>query len=385
MTSTEKRHTPRRWLLCCALTLGGLLVQAAPAAAAAGGPINSSPPELSQLNRTLTTTPGTWDGFPFPQSGYSYSYAWFRCPPAALPAGCTQVAGQAGTSYVLTRSDAGKQIRSRVIAVNHNVPGGTPESDPAFSAALTPAASAPVLKTFPTISGVARNGSKLTSTNGKWTDSGPISYSRAWLRCTGATYATCAPIAGATGQSYGLGVLDVGRCIAVRVTATGYGSNTAFSSPVGPVEPLPGLPGSGGDQPPSCGGATKPPSGGGKASAKRLKPFPVVIIAGQLRRGLTHISEFTVKGPRGARVSVRCRGRKCPFRATGGTIGKTKRLRLRRAQRSFRPGNVIEIRITGRNRIGKFTRIRIRRGRAPARADSCLMPGARKPSACPGR
>jgi hypothetical protein len=119
-------------------------------------------------------------------------------------------------------------------------------------------------------------------------------------------------------------------------------------------------------------------------SAKRLSPFPVVAIAGRIRGRTTRVSGFVIRGPYRAKVSLRCRGRGCPFSRITGTIGKRKRLRLRRAQRTFRVGQVLEIRVTGRNRIGKFTRVTFRRGRAPRRVDSCLRPAARTPSRCPG-
>ena len=130
-------------------------------------------------------------------------------------------------------------------------------------------------------------------------------------------------------------------------------------------------------------GAPNVPVGPVAVGLKRLRPFPVLVIAGRLRGSRTRINTFVVRGPRRAKVSVRCKGRGCPFGRITGTIGKRKRLRVRRAQRTFRAGQVLESRVTGRNRIGKFTRITFRRGKAPRRFDSCLRPAARKPSRCP--
>jgi len=41
--------------------------------------------------------------------------------------------------------------------------------------------------------------------------------------------------------------------------------------------------------------------------------------------------------------------------------------------------------VTRGDAVGKFTRFRIRRGKAPLRADRCLVPGSSRPVACPGR
>jgi len=154
-----------------------------------------------------------------------------------------------------------------------------------------------------------------------------------------------------------VGPKDAGRLIRVVVLAEGLGVASAPSPQIGPVnDPLAGF--------------------------KRLRPFPVLVVAGRLRGARTRISDFVVRGPRGARVSVRCKGRGCPFGRIGGTIGKRKRLRVRRAQRTFRAGQILEIRVTGRNRIGKFTRITFRRASAPRRSDLCLSPAAKRPSRC---
>ena len=62
-----------------------------------------------------------------------------------------------------------------------------------------------------------------------------------------------------------------------------------------------------------------------------------------------------------------------------------RRVRLRKGELLYRAGAILEIRVTGRARIGKFTRLRIRRGRAPARLDRCLAPGAHGPAPAPSQ
>jgi len=120
-----------------------------------------------------------------------------------------------------------------------------------------------------------------------------------------------------------------------------------------------------------------------EARPAKLDPFPVVVIAGRQNRRTTRVTELSIRGPRNARVSLRCLGEGCPVRRVRATIGASKRLRLRRAERVYRAGTAIEIRVTGRDRVGKYTKVRFRSGRTPRRSDSCLQPGERSPSPCP--
>ena len=91
---------------------------------------------------------------------------------------------------------------------------------------------------------------------------------------------------------------------------------------------------------------------------------------------------LVVRGPNGALVSVTCRGRRCPRRRQLRTI-RGGSVRLRPFETGLRNGTVIVIRITKGQRIGKFTRLRIRSDRPPARTDLCLTPGRRRPVRCP--
>jgi hypothetical protein len=56
---------------------------------------------------------------------------------------------------------------------------------------------------------------------------------------------------------------------------------------------------------------------------------------------------------------------------------------VRSLQRSYSPKATIEIRVTQTRRIGKYTRLTTRRGKAPLRLDRCLMPGKTRPVKCP--
>ena len=118
-----------------------------------------------------------------------------------------------------------------------------------------------------------------------------------------------------------------------------------------------------------------------------IAPFPIVsMLAAVAERG-TIIRQLVVRAPAGARIRVRCRGRSCPFRSFGMKADVEARaariVRIRRFRRHLlRPGTVIEIRVTKRGEIGKFTRFLIRRGKPPKRTDRCLPPGAKRPLRC---
>lgn len=159
-------------------------------------------------------------------------------------------------------------------------------------------------------------------------------------------------------------------------------SSSVAQVPVPPLPPgtpvPPGAPPTP-DDPPA---GEDPPAPPPEAAPSKLSPFPVVVVAGRQGERSTKVSELSVRGPRKARVVVRCLGKRCPLRRTDATIPRSKRLRVRKAQRVYRAGLVLEIRVTGADRVGKYTRVRFRGGRTPARTDACLQPGASKPSAC---
>ena len=115
---------------------------------------------------------------------------------------------------------------------------------------------------------------------------------------------------------------------------------------------------------------------------KRFRTTPVIRFVGSPTATGAHLDLLTVAAPRGAKIGVRCRGGGCPYRHKR-TTSKGKPVTLRRLARNYRAGAVIEIRVTKKNTIGKFTRLRIRAGRTPQRIDRCLNPGKpNKPFRC---
>jgi len=84
----------------------------------------------------------------------------------------------------------------------------------------------------PTISGDAKEGSTLTTTDGTWTNS-PTSFAYKWQRCASDGTA-CADISGATSKTYTLVTGDVGHTDRVVVTASNADGKT--SAPSAPTD-----------------------------------------------------------------------------------------------------------------------------------------------------
>ena len=128
------------------------------------------------------------------------------------------------------------------------------------------------------------------------------------------------------------------------------------------------------------------------ASVPRLmSPFPVVRITGKVTKKGARIKRLSIRAPYGATVSVRCRGRGCPFRRSTRTLARagrakspSKTVTIRRlAHRLLHGGASVKVLVSRPGEIGKYTRFRIRRGKAPQRTDLCLAPGSTEPTECP--
>lgn len=135
--------------------------------------------------------------------------------------------------------------------------------------------------------------------------------------------------------------------------------------------------------PPSPAAATPPARPPAAAPLRLLRPFPRVRVQGRLTRRGARFTRVTVTGPAGATVSASCRGTGCPFGSASATIGRAGNVRLTKLLGSYRAGATIILRVTRDGGIGKYTRIVVRKGRAPAREDRCLKPSATAPSRCP--
>jgi hypothetical protein len=116
-----------------------------------------------------------------------------------------------------------------------------------------------------------------------------------------------------------------------------------------------------------------------------LSPFPVIRLAGTLTPRGARVRLLTVRAPVCSKVTVRCRGDGCPRRRVSRVKGRNV-LRIRAFDGTrLRERAKLEVLVSKRDRIGKYTRFTIRRGRSPLRFDSCLGFGAKRGSACPRR
>jgi hypothetical protein len=126
----------------------------------------------------------------------------------------------------------------------------------------------------------------------------------------------------------------------------------------------------------------------GPVEARLMSPFPIVRLAGDVKRRGIRVRLLTVQAPVRAKVRVSCSGRGCPFRSRSRTVGASKRdaspLRFRQFRtRLLRPGASVQVFVNRRDAIGKYTRFSVRRGKPPARRDRCLAPGRTAPMTCP--
>jgi hypothetical protein len=123
-----------------------------------------------------------------------------------------------------------------------------------------------------------------------------------------------------------------------------------------------------------------------KPPARQLSPFPVVRIRSRVVGTRVYIDLLTVRAPKGTKVSLRCRGRHCPFKhATARARSDTRPVRFRRIERRVFRGTVLEVFVTTPDAIGKYTRFLVRPAQAPVRRDLCLPPGSMRPGACPAQ
>ena len=127
--------------------------------------------------------------------------------------------------------------------------------------------------------------------------------------------------------------------------------------------------------PPAPTGAVVPTrSVGTRQAATTARLRARVSLRSRLTRAGARFSTLTVSTARGATIKVRCKGGGCKTRAQ--TLrSKGKALRLTRFQRSYRAGAVIQVYVTKPGSVGRYVRIKVRKGMAPLRTDLCLKSG----------
>ncbi|HEU5032285.1 MAG TPA: hypothetical protein VFV01_45710 [Spirillospora sp.] len=175
------------------------------------------------MGSTLTATDGTWANSPT-----SFTYQWQRC--ASDGTACGDITAGTAKTYVPTNGDVGHALRVVVTGVNAD------GRSSATSAPTEPVNSAngPTNTVRPAISGSAEIGGTLRVSNGSWSPT-PTSFARQWQRCA-ADGTSCLNVSGATGQTYGVRVGDVGHRLRALVTAqTKSGQTTVATIPSGIV------------------------------------------------------------------------------------------------------------------------------------------------------
>jgi len=100
----------------------------------------------------------------------------------------------------------------------------------------------------------------------------------------------------------------------------------------------------------------------------------------------TEFTTLTVRGiPADATLYITCVGGGCLFRSqtvTHPTAQAEASLTRILGRARFKPGTIIEVRITARNAIGKVLQWTVQRNKTPKLTSLCLVPGATKPTAC---
>lgn len=171
-------------------------------------PVNTVAPSITgttAVGQTLTANNGTWIG----TAPITYAHQWTR--------NGVDIVGATASTYLLTITDDATQIRVRVTATNAQ------GSANATSAAVL-IGTAPSNTALPVITGTPVQGQTLTASNGSWTGTAPITFTRQWKR-------NGVNIGGATNTTYVVQAADVGQNITVTVTGTNItGSSNATST-----------------------------------------------------------------------------------------------------------------------------------------------------------
>jgi hypothetical protein len=192
--------------------------------AVGGPPANTTAPHITGTAKQadkLTEHHGSWLN-----AVSSYKYQWERCNSSGNS--CSSISGATHSTYTLSVHDVGHRIRVKETAVN-----ASGDSESATSGATsTVLPSPPTIVSVPTISANASEpfevGVVATEVHGTWSPApdNPTSYSYQWEACD-SSGANCAPIAGATAQTYTLLYDEIGQTLRVEETATDSGGSSA--------------------------------------------------------------------------------------------------------------------------------------------------------------
>ena len=169
----------------------------------------TTPPRITgtaQVDHTLTASSGAWS-----PSGSSYAYQW--------SVGGTAVPGAVTPTFVLGPEAVGKQVTVKVTAARSGYAKTAASS--AATGAVSPGALASTRT--PTISGIARVGSRLVASPGTWSKTG-TTYAYQW-------YVDGTAVSGATGSTFVPRPADhlLTATVHVKAKRSGYAPATAIS------------------------------------------------------------------------------------------------------------------------------------------------------------
>lgn len=173
-------------------------------------------------NGKLSATSGSWVG----SGTLTYHFQWYRCDTSG--AHCSSIHGATAPTYTVVAQDVAHTIGLTVSATDST---GTASAYGHLLGPIAKAGTALVSSAQPTVSGTPREGQTLTVSQGGWTTP-PASYDYAWQRCN-ANGRLCAPIAGATSQTYKVAAADQGHQLLALVHAVaGNDTGEALSTAV---------------------------------------------------------------------------------------------------------------------------------------------------------
>jgi hypothetical protein len=228
------KFTPRIVGPAALVVLGSivaLLVASGATGLAKAAPTNTKEPVIAsqylvKVGSSLQGNRGNWSG----TEPITYSYQWLRCNTNAEA--CKKISAATKTSYTVVQEDIGHTIKFQVTAKNAD---GKATATSNSTQEIEGKAGAPQATAPPLITGTPTVGQHLSTTNGSWNGSKPITYAISWQRCN--TVVTDCTDLGKSGPSYTVVAGDAGQRIRTKVTASNsVGQSSALSVPTAIVQ-----------------------------------------------------------------------------------------------------------------------------------------------------
>jgi prepilin-type N-terminal cleavage/methylation domain-containing protein len=197
---------------------------ASSAAIAGATPSNTVAPVASGTakdGQTVSTTNGTWAGTPTISSTYQWQFS------ASSGGPWSNIGGATSSSYAIPYGTyTGKYLRAEVTGTN--VYGNSSASSNALGPVV---AAAPSNTAAPSLSGTAKDGQTVSTTNGTWVGTPTISYTYQW-QFSASSGGPWSNIGGATSSSYAIPYgTHTGKYLRAAVTASNAaGAATADSA-----------------------------------------------------------------------------------------------------------------------------------------------------------